>query len=108
MYFSHAFRKTLLGVDAGSGVLSIGTSAIGSATYSSVGYSTTAGATYTMSGAHGFVAGDVVLVSGFTGSAVVHNGYWIISSVPTTSTFVVPDYSNVTTAGSPEIGRAHV
>ena len=101
MYFNHAFRRTLLGKN-NSGAL-LNNLAIGSTTYSSATFSATTGATYTMSAAHGFSVGDTVIITGHTSTAVPHNGTWVILSVPTTSTFIVGDYSTGAASGSPVV-----
>jgi N4-gp56 family major capsid protein len=75
------------------------------ANISSSSFSATTGATYTVT--HALVAGDYVVISGFTGSAAVHNGTWKVTSVSTTTTFTIGgDLSTASTAGTPQFAKS--
>ena len=64
-------------------------------------FSATTGATYTPTAGHSLVVGDYVTISGFTGSAIVHNGTWKVTSISTTVSFTIAgDTSTVASAGT--------
>ena len=68
-------------------------------------FSATTGATYTAT--HALVAGDYVVIAGFTSGAAVHNGTWKVTSVTGTTAFTIGgDLSTVASAGSPTFAKS--
>jgi hypothetical protein len=94
MYFNSAFRKTLLGTtvsgDTSKTQTNILVAGIASPNTTKVAASTpsTGFVTFTTDAVHGLVVGDQVVISGTTGSTG-YNGTYTVTSVPTTTKFVV-------------------
>jgi len=97
MYFNHAFRKTLLGAETSTAPLENTFSAVGGGIATpgfAIGTGTSVGTvTYTTTSAHGLAVGDTVTILGIvTGTAASigsPNGFFVVSSVPSTTTFTV-------------------
>jgi len=107
MYFNHAFRKTLLGTtvsgDTSKTQTSILVAGIATVNSTKVAASTpsTGFVTFTTDAVHGLVVGDQVVVSGIT-TVTGFNGTYTVTSVPTTTKFVVAS----TTTGTTQDGTA--
>jgi len=70
-------------------------------------YRTGSTATLTTSAAHGFVAGDTVVVSGTNGNPSLH-GTWTVATVPTPTTFTYTTTTSGTITSAADTGTALV
>ena len=109
MYFSHAFRKTLLGTTVSGDTTKVLTNntaaAIATVSSSNVQASTPSSGfvTYTTDAAHGLNVGDTVVITGIT-TVTGFNGTYTVTSIPTTTSFVVAS----TQAGTTQNGAAAI
>ena len=83
MYFSHAFRKTLLGKSVSGSLATYPKIAINTQTTTKVGTLYT----ITSASAHNLSVGNIITISGVTPTG--YNGTWSITAVPSSTTFTV-------------------
>lgn len=102
MYFNHAFRKTLLGTTVSGDTTKTQTNilvagiAVVNSTKVAASTPSTGFVTFTTDAVHGLVVGDQVVVSGIT-TVIAFNGTYTVTSVPTTTKFVVASATTGTT-----------